>query len=137
MAQLVKRPTHDVGSGHDLLVCEIESCIQLCTDSTETAWDSLSLSTPLLLTHSLSLSNKYFLKKIVNVYLFLRQRETEHEPGRVRERETQNLKQAPGSELSVSTLPNAGLKLVNRPDQDLSQSRTLNLSVYITMSNPR
>ena len=36
-----------------------------------------------------------------NVYLFLRQRETEHERGRVRERETQNLKQAPGSELSA------------------------------------
>ena len=31
-----------------------------------------------------------------NVYLFLRQRETEHEWGRVRERETQNPKRAPG-----------------------------------------
>ena len=39
-----------------------------------------------------------------NVYLFLRQTETEHERGRVRERETQNLKQAPGSELSAQSL---------------------------------
>ena len=37
------------------------------------------------------------------VYLFLRQRETEHEWGRVRERETKNLKQAPGSELSAQS----------------------------------
>ena len=36
-------------------------------------------------------------------YLFLRQRETEHEWGRVRERETQNLKQVPGSELSTQS----------------------------------
>ena len=42
----------------------------------------------------------FLLKKkfFFNVYLFLRQRETEHEQGRVRERETQNLKQAPGSQ---------------------------------------
>ena len=39
-----------------------------------------------------------------NVYLFLRQRETEYERGRLRERETQNLKQAPGSELSAQSL---------------------------------
>ena len=31
------------------------------------------------------------------------QRETEHEQGRVRERETQNLKQAPGFELSAQS----------------------------------
>ena len=46
----------------------------------------------------------FFIKKIFfNVYLFLRQRETEHEQGRVRERETQNLKQALGSELSAQS----------------------------------
>ena len=33
----------------------------------------------------------------------MRQRETEHERGRVRERETQNLKQAPGSEPSAQS----------------------------------
>ena len=38
-----------------------------------------------------------------NVYLFLRQRETEHEQGRGRERETQNPKQAPGSEPSAQS----------------------------------
>ena len=41
---------------------------------------------------------------VFNVHLFLRQRETENEQGRVRERETQNLKQAPGSELSAQSL---------------------------------
>ena len=38
-----------------------------------------------------------------NVYLFLRQRETGHEWGRGREREVQNPKQAPGSELSAQS----------------------------------
>ena len=38
-----------------------------------------------------------------NVYLCLTQIETEHEWGRGRERETQNLKQAPGSELSAQS----------------------------------
>ena len=37
-------------------------------------------------------------------YSFLRQGETEHEQGRVRDRETQNLKQAPGSELPAQSL---------------------------------
>ena len=45
----------------------------------------------------------YFFNFFFNVYLFLRQRETEHERGRVRERETQNWKQAPGSELSAQS----------------------------------
>ena len=40
---------------------------------------------------------------VLTFYLFLRQGETEHEQGRVRERETQNLKQAPGSELSAQS----------------------------------
>uniref|UniRef100_A0A8C9JZ04 Protein enabled homolog n=1 Tax=Panthera tigris altaica TaxID=74533 RepID=A0A8C9JZ04_PANTA len=38
-----------------------------------------------------------------NVYLFFRQRETQHERGRGRERETQNRKQAPGSEPSAQS----------------------------------
>ena len=33
-----------------------------------------------------------------------RERQTEHEQGRSRERETQNLKQAPGCELSAQSL---------------------------------
>ena len=44
MAQLVKRPTLDFGSGHELMVCEMETHIRLCADSMETAWDSLSAS---------------------------------------------------------------------------------------------
>ena len=44
----------------------------------------------------------------------MRQRETEHERRRVRERETQNLKQAPGSELSAQSPLNAGLELKDR-----------------------
>ena len=48
----VKDLTLDFGSGHDLTVCEMESCVGLCADSMEPAWDSLSctlslsLSTP-------------------------------------------------------------------------------------------
>ena len=52
------------------------------------------------------------LKFFFNVYLFLRQRETEHEWGKVREKETQNLKQSPGSQLSAQNL--AGLELTDR-----------------------
>ena len=55
----------------------------------------------------------FFLVFFFNVYLFLRQRDTEHERGRVSERETQNLKQAPGSELSAQG-PDAGLELTDR-----------------------
>ena len=36
MAQLVKRPTLDFGSGHDLVVCEFKPLI-----GAEPAWDSL------------------------------------------------------------------------------------------------
>ena len=46
MAQLVKRLTLDFGSGHDLMVCELEPCIGLHADNTEPAWDSLSPSLP-------------------------------------------------------------------------------------------
>ena len=49
----VKRPTLDFGSGHDLMVCGIKPRIELCTDSTEPAWDSLSpsLCAPPMLSH--------------------------------------------------------------------------------------
>ena len=43
VAQWVKRPTVNFGSGHDLMVCEMEPHVRLCADSTEPAWDSLSL----------------------------------------------------------------------------------------------
>ena len=47
-----------------------------------------------------------------NVYLFLREKEHEQGEGQ-RERETQNPKQAPGSELSAPE-PDTGLELMNR-----------------------
>ena len=60
MVQLVKRPTLDFGSGHDLTVDETEPRIRLHVDSAEPAWDSLSPPhSPLLslcLLHALSLS---------------------------------------------------------------------------------
>ena len=43
LAQSVKCPTLDFGSGHDLRVHGIEPCIKLCADNTEPAWESLSL----------------------------------------------------------------------------------------------
>ena len=41
MAQSLKRPTLDFGSGHDLVVHEVKSCVGLCTESIEPAWDCL------------------------------------------------------------------------------------------------
>ena len=54
MAQLVKYPILDLGSGHDLMVREIEPSVRLPAGYMEPAWDSLSPSTPL--PHALSLS---------------------------------------------------------------------------------
>ena len=56
MAQLVKCVTLGFGLGHDLTVPEFESCIGLCDDSAEPAWDSLSL--PLSASPMLALSIK-------------------------------------------------------------------------------
>ena len=57
-AQLAKRPTLALGSGHDLAVHGFEPCAGFCTDSAEPAWDSLSgpLSAPPPPTLALSLS---------------------------------------------------------------------------------
>ena len=44
VSQLVKFQTLDFDSGHDLMVCELETCIRLCADSAEPAWDSLLAS---------------------------------------------------------------------------------------------
>ena len=44
VAQLVMHPTLDLGSGHDLMVCEFKPQAGLCADSVKPAWDSLSLS---------------------------------------------------------------------------------------------
>ena len=44
MAQLVKHPTLDFGSGHDLMVHEIEPRMGHCADRTKATWDSPSFS---------------------------------------------------------------------------------------------
>ena len=54
----------DFGSGHDLEVPETEPCITLCADSTDPAWDSLSLSLCPSPTHVCFLSKINKLKKI-------------------------------------------------------------------------
>ena len=54
VAQSVMCLTLDFGSGCDLMVCETEPHIVLCTDSVEPAWDSLSPSMPPLLMRALS-----------------------------------------------------------------------------------
>ena len=46
-------------------------------------------------------------------YLFLRERETAQAGEGQREKETQNLRQAPCSELEVSTEPEVGLEPIN------------------------
>ena len=46
VAQLAKGLRLDFSSGDDLMVGEMESCLGLYTDSTEPAWDSLSLLVP-------------------------------------------------------------------------------------------
>ena len=70
MAQLVKCPTLDLGSGPNLTVCEFDPCVRLCADSVERAWDSLSPSHSALLALSLWLTlslkvNKHLKKKSI------------------------------------------------------------------------
>ena len=63
---LLKHPTLDFRSGHDLTVCEFEPPIGLCADSLEPAWDPLSpsISAPPLLAYlSLSQNKDTFKKK--------------------------------------------------------------------------
>ena len=43
MAQSVKCPTLDMGSGRDLAVGEMEPRVGLCADSVDPAWDFLTL----------------------------------------------------------------------------------------------
>ena len=63
----------------------------------------------------------FFLNTFFNVYLFLRERDRQS----MRERTTQNLKQAPGAG-AVSTELDVGLELTNPWDHYLSWSQTLN-----------
>ena len=70
----VKRPTLDLGSGHDLTVCGFQLHVGLCADGAEPAWDSqpcpsLSLCPSPACALSLALKiNK--LKKILKLSLF-------------------------------------------------------------------
>ena len=56
VAQLLKPLTLGFGLGHDLTVPELEPQVRLCVDSSEPAWDSLSLPLPSPFFLSLSLS---------------------------------------------------------------------------------
>ena len=58
VAQLFGCLTPDSGSGHDLMVYEVEPQVRLCTDNAKPAWDSPCISLPLPCSHSLSLSQK-------------------------------------------------------------------------------
>ena len=49
VAQSMKRPALDFGSGLDLTVREFEPHVGLCADDVEPAWDSLSPSLSLTL----------------------------------------------------------------------------------------
>ena len=62
MTQVVKRPTLDFGSGHDLTVCELEPRIGLCPHCSEPALDPLSPSFWPSPTRTLSLKNKLTLE---------------------------------------------------------------------------
>ena len=55
MAQSVKRPTLDFGSGHDLTVGEFKPHIGLCVDGVGPGGESFSLPLSLPLQSSLSL----------------------------------------------------------------------------------
>ena len=67
MAQSVKHPTLDFGSGHDLMVHEFKPRVGFSAESTEPAWDSLSLSLaaplPLMCVLALCLSRCVNLKE--------------------------------------------------------------------------
>ena len=56
VAQSVKPPPLDVGSGHDLMVFEFQPHVGLCAVSTEPPWDSLSAPNLLVLSLSLNIN---------------------------------------------------------------------------------
>ena len=58
MAQSVKRPTPDFGSGRDLVVSEFEPRIRLSTGRAEPAWDCLSPSLSLPPPNQINLKKK-------------------------------------------------------------------------------
>ena len=56
MAQLVRHPTVEYGSGHDLMVRGFEPRVWLLTDSMEPSWDSLCASSSFFLFLSLKIN---------------------------------------------------------------------------------
>ena len=76
MAQWVKHPTLNFGSGHNLTGCEFKPYVGLFTDSAGPAWDSPSLpfSAPFPLMLCLS-QNKQTLKKKKDKQNLKRQKE--------------------------------------------------------------
>ena len=60
--QSFKQQTLGIGSGYDLLVRDFEPHTGLCADSTESAWDSVSLLS-LLLPHSCLLAHSLNINK--------------------------------------------------------------------------
>ena len=74
MTQLIECPTLDLGSGHDLIIGEIELHVGLCADNAEPAWDALSpsLSLPLLYLLFLSLSLSLSLSLKINKLNFFK-----------------------------------------------------------------
>ena len=67
MAQLVKHPTLDLSSGHDLTVHGFEPCVGVCTDSTEPASDAVSASLSL----SLKINKLKKKKTYLDLYLLI------------------------------------------------------------------
>ena len=61
--QSVEHLTLDLGSGHHLMICEFEPCMELCPDGMEPAWDSVSPSLCPTPTCACSLS------KIIHTYI--------------------------------------------------------------------
>ena len=58
LALSIERLTLDFGSGHDLMVREMEPYVRLHADGLDPAWDSLSAPCPLALSLSLSLTKQ-------------------------------------------------------------------------------
>ena len=75
VAQLVEILTLGFGSGHDLMVGELETHIGLCADRVEPAWDSLSLSLslsappPLAHTHTHTQTHRHTLSLSLSLSL--------------------------------------------------------------------
>ena len=63
----MKRPTLDFGSGHDLTVPELQPLVELCADSEEAAWNSLSLSLSLSLSAPSLLMGALSHNKLINI----------------------------------------------------------------------